>query len=520
MNQTTRYPWGDFDADIKNKLRARADCVEVARAAGLVGKARLSGRGVKIRCPHPGHDDVNPSCSVRPDGFFCFGCDASGDVFELVGLIEGIDGFPEQVERVAEIVGVDYAGERERFVAHWRDALSRQKPGRARAPASSEVGEGVGAPMGDEEADARARAGVEGAGEGEGSWNPDTLELDAGPIVALKKAHSCPPGAPEPVDPKALRRARSRRAAVYAHLVGGLGLSGAPADYLAGRGIDPGLARALGVRSVDGEGWAEALRGAWRRFGRQALEDAGLLGADEFDRPAPHPGARGEMLVFAYPGLARPSSLRFRMLGASARSRYLSLRGAHNQPRAPFLGDEDGAPALGVSPGGVVYVTEGELNALSLLSCGRAAVGIPGARGFRPEWAAGLAGATCVILLLDGDEASGALSDEVVAACEQVLSPEWTSRHVRAHVMRDAAGEPIDANDALCQGCLGARLENLEALAEMDSGEVAVSAPSPRLQCDIPALKKGARATRKLPDLPSEPTRRRRGQRAGLTVSE
>lgn len=58
-------------------------------------------------CPSPDHEDSNPSASYDPKSknIHCFGCDRTWDAFRLVGLIEGIAGFRDQVRRVAEIVG-------------------------------------------------------------------------------------------------------------------------------------------------------------------------------------------------------------------------------------------------------------------------------------------------------------------------------------------------------------------------------------------------------------------------------
>ena len=60
-----------------------------------------------IKCPNPEHEDSDPSAHFyAKDGLVhCFGCDGTWDVFALVGMVFGITGFREQVEKVAEIVG-------------------------------------------------------------------------------------------------------------------------------------------------------------------------------------------------------------------------------------------------------------------------------------------------------------------------------------------------------------------------------------------------------------------------------
>lgn len=72
----------------------------------------LTGREVdrdgKIRCPfHGGGDERTPSLQVYPDGggWFCFGCNAGGDVYTLGALLYGLEsrgaGFREIRQRLA-----------------------------------------------------------------------------------------------------------------------------------------------------------------------------------------------------------------------------------------------------------------------------------------------------------------------------------------------------------------------------------------------------------------------------------
>ena len=65
-----------------------------------------------MRCPNPDHDDSDPSAHfyVKDGLVHCFGCDGTWDVFALVGMVFGISGFREQVEKVAEIVGYRLSG--------------------------------------------------------------------------------------------------------------------------------------------------------------------------------------------------------------------------------------------------------------------------------------------------------------------------------------------------------------------------------------------------------------------------
>jgi DNA primase len=71
-------------------LRERIDLVEVA---GRFTDLRPSGRAHVGRCPHPNHEDRNPSFHVYPDEgrFYCYGCRSSGDVTDLWASIRGVE---------------------------------------------------------------------------------------------------------------------------------------------------------------------------------------------------------------------------------------------------------------------------------------------------------------------------------------------------------------------------------------------------------------------------------------------
>ncbi len=65
----------------RNKLKESIDCREVADK--LMGKPDQQGpRTGNWRCRF--HDDRDPSLVVWSDGWHCFGCGASGDIYDLV----------------------------------------------------------------------------------------------------------------------------------------------------------------------------------------------------------------------------------------------------------------------------------------------------------------------------------------------------------------------------------------------------------------------------------------------------
>ncbi|MDD6088726.1 MAG: DNA primase [Desulfovibrionaceae bacterium] len=93
-------------------IRRSADAIrEIKSRLSLV---ELAGRYVELRrngtrwvAPCPFHQETKPSFSINEEeGFFyCFGCQASGDLFDFYGRINGLD-FRESLEQLAEETGV------------------------------------------------------------------------------------------------------------------------------------------------------------------------------------------------------------------------------------------------------------------------------------------------------------------------------------------------------------------------------------------------------------------------------
>lgn len=84
-------------------VKRQADLVRIVEGAGVALKR--SGAQYNGKCPF--HEDSSPSFSVNGDKgvFHCFGCDVAGDVFDFIGLHEGITGFADKVRRVADLCG-------------------------------------------------------------------------------------------------------------------------------------------------------------------------------------------------------------------------------------------------------------------------------------------------------------------------------------------------------------------------------------------------------------------------------
>lgn len=95
---------------------AMSDPLDVCTRLGLIGArgtyTRQTGGGVLVRCPW--HKDRTPSCSIRrgPDGTIaikCHGCQATGDLFSLIAITQGLDTrteFREVLKAAAEIGGL------------------------------------------------------------------------------------------------------------------------------------------------------------------------------------------------------------------------------------------------------------------------------------------------------------------------------------------------------------------------------------------------------------------------------
>lgn len=96
-----------IDQNIIHSVKSRVDLVEIVRR--YVDLKPMSGRFV---APCPFHQETKPSFSVNPDlGFFyCFGCQASGDVIDFYSRMNGLE-FREALEALAEEAGVSLRDE-------------------------------------------------------------------------------------------------------------------------------------------------------------------------------------------------------------------------------------------------------------------------------------------------------------------------------------------------------------------------------------------------------------------------
>src|SRR5215218_4298102 len=98
-----------FSPDTIERVKEAADIVEIVSAHTDL---RRQGERFVGLCPF--HDERTPSFSVDPREklYYCFGCEAGGDVFRFVEEKEGLS-FPEAVERLGERYGVEVERESE-----------------------------------------------------------------------------------------------------------------------------------------------------------------------------------------------------------------------------------------------------------------------------------------------------------------------------------------------------------------------------------------------------------------------
>ena len=84
------------------EIKARLSIEDVI---GSYIKLEKSGKSFRARCPF--HNEKTPSFFVSPDrgGYYCFGCNAKGDIFSFVEQFEGLD-FRGALKVLAEKAGV------------------------------------------------------------------------------------------------------------------------------------------------------------------------------------------------------------------------------------------------------------------------------------------------------------------------------------------------------------------------------------------------------------------------------
>lgn len=180
----------------------------------------------------------------------------------------------------------------------------------------------------------------------------------------------------------------------------------------------------------------EYWRGLTKRFSRGELNAAGLITSKD----KLHLGWIDEMLLFGYfDASGHLETFRARGLKHKRGPKVWSLCG--NQATHPF-----GWPDQ-LDGEGPLYIVEGELDAMSLWTLGRDAIGVPGANGWKAEWAK-LVSDREVVIIRDDDDAGERMALDII------------NSGVRANsCVLDTANDP---NDALQQNTLKDELEEIE----------------------------------------------------------
>jgi len=90
------------NSDVIQAIKSRMSLADMARRY-----VELRSVGSRLVAPCPFHQETKPSFSINEEQgtFYCFGCQASGDIFDFYGRLNGLD-FKETLQALAEEAGV------------------------------------------------------------------------------------------------------------------------------------------------------------------------------------------------------------------------------------------------------------------------------------------------------------------------------------------------------------------------------------------------------------------------------
>ncbi len=437
-----RYDWTLYGEKMRDHIKEHLCCLDViARHAPSLRstKVRRMAHKWRVHCPRPEHEDKTPSCEVESDKFHCYGCQAGGDVFDLLGLIHGTS-FVQTLSLAQDLLGIDAEQEKQAFMAsaapeHWSP---RQGVVVVNPPTSS-----------------------------------NSSHLSSPPVEVYQREEA-----------DALHELRSRAVRrVWRDVLKRLSLEEPERRYLTiTRGLDPGLIEALGFVSCSYERLHEVCMEVAASHELDTLLASGLyfwpstLQGDTSDPPRSqlriHPWLE-RMIIFPYVCQGVLETLRFRTMRPDPHryqgATYLSLRHARLTARQPYLATSYGLASMPhVGRHNLLWVNEKEFDTITLVQLGRSSIGMPGAGTFRSSWCAHWPRYyDGVILCADDHLRAGSAAvlwrDRVLEALTQYTSKKWVDAHVLVTSCQ-GYGEGIkDINDLHTHGVLEAFVLEHEA---------------------------------------------------------
>ena len=314
----------------------------------------LHGRGSRFFCPScQAGGGKTPDLAIGDKGFTCHKCGEKGDILKLIEVAAGLD-FPSAVRWLEDLTGIP-------------------SPVRNRKSTGKTTG----------------RTGIVKPGTSCEAFRPDPVKTTgpaADPAIYEAFLTAC-----RPVEGRAL-------------------------DFLIReKGVKEEVVLSLGLRFC-GREYKEIMDTLTERFGEAALLVAGLLKKSKTKAGSLVPSfwhyyaKKAGFLVIPYMLNGRPVYLKARPPVSKAEAERLELvRFLNTAARVPCLYNAD---ALKGHPEKVL-ICEGESDTWTALSYGFAAVGSPGARGFKEAWVEGFRGLqdgdgrSTVYLVLDADKAGG-----------------------------------------------------------------------------------------------------------------
>ena len=264
--------------------------------------------------------------------------------------------------------------------------------------------------------------------------------IEAGPRYRNSRRPARQTPSPRPPEASCDPNVRRIRAEVYGETVANLVLGPRGRTYLETRGVNSDFASVQGLRSIDGPTqWTELYEHLGSIHSMEALGAAGF--ARDGNAWMPWGGRVPAILIPYFSRTDQIEAIRFRRMTPGDR-RYMAPIGAG--ARIPWRAEAfDGPRPLDL------VITEGELDALSLLEAGYESVALGGATpsGVMLEWLVdAVEHANTIALWTDADPAGEGAVDRLA----RLLTKQYGWAWVESHVVRWRSA--TDANDMAASG--------------------------------------------------------------------